>query len=413
MLRLLLLLLPIAVVAQPAVGATEAERVAPIEGYARAAPAAAASSVESLAGYLTRPARTDRERALAIYCWIASNIVYDSSTFGSAPGSEEVLRTRRAVCEGYAVLFEALAEAAGLKAEVIHGDAKGVGPAAAVGPDGLVSHAWNVVFIAGKWELVDATFGAGRREEDGRWVRAYTDHYFLTSPEVFGYDHLPEEARWQLVGRPLSREEFLKRVKVLPPFFEFGLRLDGPVEGRIEAQDSLQLRVGAPQDTLVVASISRNGREVGEGSTFAQREGDEFVLQAAFPEAGNYTLRVFARKRGGADRQYDCALEYSVHARQGTRQAFPRMYGSFQERGCRVEQPLAGVLPAGKLVKFSVCVPGAEEVAVGPSGPLHRLTSDGNGAFSGWVPVQPSGAVVYARFPKQRKYEGLLQYRVD
>jgi transglutaminase/protease-like cytokinesis protein 3 len=204
-----------------------------IDAHARAAPSAPCTSITSLASYLTAPARSDREEARALFTWIALNINYDVSRFGQPPDPDSVLAERRAVCAGYAALFKALAEAAGLEAEIVHGHAKGTGPQAAISADGLLTHDWNAVKIDGRWALLDCTWGAGRLNERKQFVKRFTDHYFLTPPELFIYDHLPLEDRWQLLQRPVTKSEFMARAWVQSAFFEHGLRLVSHEQSRI------------------------------------------------------------------------------------------------------------------------------------------------------------------------------------
>jgi len=412
MVRTIALLLVILLTASVAAASTSSRDFAAIDAHARSAPESAARSIESVADYLTKSSRDDREKARAIFCWIAHNITYDISFLGKTPNPQTTLERRRAVCAGYAALFQALAEAAGLKAEIIHGSSKGPGPAAAIGPDGLLNHDWNAVQIDGTWGLVDCTWGAGRLDERGRFSKRYTDHYFLTPPELFAYDHFPDEPRWQLLDPPLPKETYLRRVKVQPAFFECGLRLLTHGEARIDAGSSLSVRLGAPAETLVVAALSQNGADLTDGYTFAQRAEGGFTIDVVFPAAGDYTLTVFARARGDAGSQYDSAIEYSVHARSGTDRVFPKMYASFQERDCHLEAPFDGVLHAGEAVEFRARVPGAEDVAVRVKGLAQHLSARGDDVFSGSVLPEQGQATLFARFPGRTKYEGLVQYQV-
>jgi transglutaminase/protease-like cytokinesis protein 3 len=393
-----------------AVGA-EAEFAA-IDGHARSAPQAATGSIDSLAAYLVAPARDDRAKARALFTWIALNINYDVSCFGEPPEPAAVLKTRRAVCAGYAALFKALADAAGLEAMVIHGHAKGVGPKAAIGPDGLLTHDWNAVKIDGQWALVDCTWGAGRLDEHGRFRRRFCDHYFLTPAELFIYDHLPSDDRWQLLHAPVSRQQFAARVWVQPAFFEHGLRLVSHESRLIEADNSLAVTIHAPRDTLIVASLSQSGWDLDENHTFSQREADQFVIRAMFPSPGDYVLRVFSRKRDAPTQDYESALEYTVRARGSTDTVFPKMYVSFQQRECHLASPLSGVLGDGESVDVQLRVPGAEDVIVGVSGLARHLARAGDGVFVGEVVVERGQAGVFARFPGSTRYEGLLRYEV-
>lgn len=67
---------------------------------------------QNLVQYLTKPCRSDVEKARAIIRWIGENIQYDhhSLKIGSRgdQSEEAVLCFRRAVCEGYANVFKHL-----------------------------------------------------------------------------------------------------------------------------------------------------------------------------------------------------------------------------------------------------------------------------------------------------------------
>ncbi len=385
---------------------------AAIDAHARSAPPSVSRSIDSVAAYLTAPAQDDRERARALFTWIAVNVNYDSSLLGKPPDPEVVLEKRRAVCAGYAALFKALAEAAGLEAQIIHGYAKGTGPEAAIESDGLLTHDWNAVRIDGEWTLLDCTWGAGRLDEQYRFRKRFTEHYFLTSPEMLVYDHFPLDDKWQLLRAPISKGEFLARAWVQPAFFEHDLRLVSHGRSKIEADDSLAIVIGAPEDTLVLASMSQNGWGLEEGHTFAQRGPDGFVIRAAFPAPGNYVLRIFARRRNARTQEYESAVDYIVRAKRSTDRIFPKMYVSFQERGCYLTSPISGILKADAPVEFRVRIPGAEDVVVGVNGLARHLGRAGDGAFAGKVVVERGQAAVFGRFPGSKRYEGLLLYEV-
>lgn len=82
--------------------------------------------------------------------WIEANIAQEAVDVFSA---DDVLRERRAECQGHAYLFAALARALGLPTRVVNG----VVYMAAQG--GFLYHTWNEVWIEGQgWRPVDATF---------------------------------------------------------------------------------------------------------------------------------------------------------------------------------------------------------------------------------------------------------------
>ncbi len=102
-----------------------------IDSHALNAPASAEGNVPSLAAYLAKPAKNDREKARAIFRWITENIDYNVDVFFNegtgATNSEDVLKSRRSICYGYSDLFLSLAGEMGLQAVRISGYGKGYG----------------------------------------------------------------------------------------------------------------------------------------------------------------------------------------------------------------------------------------------------------------------------------------------
>jgi hypothetical protein len=174
----------------------------------------------------------------------------------------------------------------------------------------------------------------------------------------------------------------------------------------------LEVTVGAPQDTAVTAALCQGGRQLAEEYTFTQREATGFVVRAAFPSRGSYLLRVFARQRDAVAQTYEAAVEYTVEARSGAGSgaAFPEVYDSFLARECRLERPLTREIPAGGKVQFALTAPGAEEVVVGRSDEVWWVLEKQGDRFSAEVLTERGEVTVFARFPGERRYEGLLKY---
>jgi hypothetical protein len=97
------------------------------------------------------------------------------------------------------------------------------------------------------------------------------------------------------------------------------------------------------------------------------------------------------------------------------------MYLSFQEGNCVLGEPMSGVLPANKPVRFNLTAPGAEEVLVFCDGSASRLARQDGGAFLGSVTLSRGEAVVFAKYPsaslragpEQSKHLALLKYGVN
>ncbi|UCC68807.1 MAG: hypothetical protein JSV79_02440, partial [Armatimonadota bacterium] len=380
-----------------------------------------ATSVESLALYLRQRTRDERERARAAFSWIAHNVSYDGSLRGENARPEGVLAARRAACYGYAVLFEALAEAMGIEAEIVTGHGKGRGYQPGQGRDSAQDHSWNAVKTNGAWGLVDCTWGAGHFNEQGRFVQRFTDHYFLTPPEEFAYDHLPDDPKWQLLATPISETEYLNRVHLKSLFFERGLWLVSHRAAGIQAGSSLQVTIGAPPDTALTAAVlaaapRKDGKQLAKQYVFTQREGDGFVVRAVFPSPGSYLLRVFARPRAAIGEEFETALNYAVRALSGAGAGagFPEVYDSFLARECWLQYPLTREIPAGQKVGFALSVPRAEEVVVLRSDDEWSALEKHGDRFWGEVLTETENGkvTVFAKFPGKKRYEGLLRYVV-
>jgi hypothetical protein len=408
--RVLLLFLCAVAVAGACRPAAAAGEYAAIDAHALAAPASAERSVSTLAAYLARPARSDREKARAIYRWITEHINYDLRLFGQSADAQTTLARRRAVCAGYAGLFAALAKEAGLEAVVVRGNSKGVNYEIGHTTTVPSNHAWNAVKIDGRWQLVDCTWGTGAFEGSG-FVRRFTGHYFLTPPDTFADDHFPDDPKWQLLGRPLSPTDYLSRAQRRPAFFANGLELQSAKTASIEAGDSMQVNLGAPRQAVVMASLSRRGRALDDRYLFTQREGDGVAIRVVFPDKGDYVLSVFAGPKSAAHTSLDLALEYAVTARGGRDDvSFPQALGDFAVHECQLRGPRARQLPAGKSVEFDVVVPGADDVIVGTGGAAQHLTARGGGRFAGYAKLTRGDVLVLARFSRGDQYQGLLRY---
>lgn len=194
------------------------------------------------------PSYTDKARA--IFTWFHHNIHYDTvAFFGNNVRSMSVEQTifgGRAVCQGYAETYKAIANRAGLDCIMVCGHGKGFGhvplkkgerPPQAK-PDG---HAWNAVRIdGGEWKLIDACWGAGHICGNSQlYKQEFSPDQFTSSNEKFGLRHFPQDSGHQFRsdGRTVSWEEYFRGpVDGEPPTFY----TNGHQEGI--AEDSVQPR---------------------------------------------------------------------------------------------------------------------------------------------------------------------------
>ncbi|MFQ5605642.1 MAG: transglutaminase domain-containing protein [bacterium] len=386
-----------------------------IDRHALNTPKSAKSSLKRLADYLTNPSMTDLQKARAIFRWITENIEYDAQgLFTGNYGDlrpESVLQSGRAVCDGYSGIFESLGKAAGLEIVKISGYSKGYGYTIGTHFTGPPNHAWNAVKIDGQWRLFDATWGAGYLNDSRQFVREFQEHYFLTPPEEFIYDHYPTAPRWQLLDPPISKRHYEKLVYLQPAFFVNGLAIESHPNSTIQTDDQVVVTLKAPASTLLLARLEQNNRVLDRSLTFLQKTPNRYQIYAVFPRAGKYVLRVFAKQKSEPGR-YSGALAYQIEARKGshTDAGFPMLYASYDEHNVRLYYPMSGKLKSGSTKKFKLRVPEAEEVAVIHGNDFFPLTKAG-ALFQGEIEIKRGKMGVFAKFPGDRQYVALLQYK--
>lgn len=174
-----------------------------------------------LTSNLIKNAATDREKARAIFIWIADNIAYDhhfinkkkkvkpfkpnnksdiSSQFSEWEDDylEKVLSRKRAICDGYAKLFNKMSNYAGLETDIVSGYTKD--SPSHIGRMGEENHAWNAIVLDGKYYYLDVTWAAGGcgKDEDGKLIpftKSFDNFYWLTPTDKFLRDHFPTDPK--------------------------------------------------------------------------------------------------------------------------------------------------------------------------------------------------------------------------
>jgi hypothetical protein len=404
-----------AMLAVAARGASAQDRFAATDAYADAAPSSVEQSVPALAAYLARSGPDDLTRTRAVYRWVTRHIDYDVPGFRSGNYGdftpEAVLRRRLSVCEGYSRLTQALGTAMGLQVEVVKGWSKGYSYASGDRINGPINHSWNAVRIDGRWRLMDPTWGGGYLDERGQYVREFQEHYFLTAPDRFAFDHLPADPRWQLLERPLSMAEFADRVYVRPMFFQTGFSIRSNPHARIATGDRVTVTLGVSQPVAMIAEVvdPLTDRPLTGEHAFVQVNDVQAEIRAAFPRAGDYVIRLFAKSRG-APGDLEWILDYRVKASRGTNDAtFPEAYRSFGTSGAWLLDTPGGVLDVGRTYHFRLRAPGAVDVMLVSGGQRTTLARAGD-EFSADVSAQPGEAVIYAKYGAASGYLGLLKY---
>ncbi|CAG8742676.1 14327_t:CDS:2 [Dentiscutata erythropus] len=284
-----------------------------VDEYARETPESETKSEARLANYLTSVWDDDIYKLRAIFAWITDNITYDCDSFFSGKlshkSAKDVLKTRTAVCAGYAELFYGLANEAGLRVWQISGNAKGAGFQAGdtIGPnDRAYAHAWNGALYKGEYLLIDSTWGAGH-VNNNKFNKKFQPFYFLTSPTKFIYSHFPEQSSQQYLQPTITRKEFNNQPHYKSDFFNEGLRFLRFYGSVIEAIDdniilNLEQSIDDGRINKVTAFLEWKGQRI---DAFSQRlaipgpnGGILHRLRIGCPTRGEGKLQLFYSKEG-------------------------------------------------------------------------------------------------------------------
>ncbi|XXG94227.1 hypothetical protein Hte_000481 [Hypoxylon texense] len=173
-----------------------------------------------LANVLCGPFPSATDKARAIFTWCHHNIAYNVEEFFGkcikGRSVDETIFHGKAVCQGYAEVYQAIAQRAGLQCVVVGGHGKGYGytpltknqPPPPRDPTG---HAWNAVSIDnGEWKLLDACWGAGSVGNQ-QYHKQFKPQMFCLSNELFGLKHFPQNEQYffRSDGRIPTWEEYM------------------------------------------------------------------------------------------------------------------------------------------------------------------------------------------------------------
>lgn len=172
-----------------------------------------------LAKGITAGCKSRYDKIKAIYQWICKNISFDTDY--RIHTADECIDKKKGVCQAYCELFYQLAKAVGVKVEIVQGISKNYH-----GMIGSSGHGWLFAYTRRNHGfLLDPTWGAGSVKGNSFIQNKNIWIWFDTNPEWIILSHHPDNYTYQLIDKPISRDEF----KALPPvddiWVEYGLNI--------------------------------------------------------------------------------------------------------------------------------------------------------------------------------------------
>jgi transglutaminase-like putative cysteine protease len=276
-------------------------------------PPEAEATIEGVGRYIAAHETDPWLRVKALHDYVADRIAYDAAAYAAhAVPSEDgdatsVFRRKTGVCAGYAELLVALGKVTGDEIVYVVGDAR-----SRTRPMEGEGHAWNAAKIDGAWYLLDATWDAGY-VEGSTFTKRYSTAYLFAPPDQFAISHYPEDAKWQLLERPLSHADFFRRPVLAPAFFAHQLELVQPDRSQVTTGGALDVALRNPRGAFVMADFVPKGAPDGARGLKRDCSGDGHTsLRCTFPAAGTYDVRLYVNDAKYGTYEYAGGVEVNA-----------------------------------------------------------------------------------------------------
>ncbi|XP_068135242.1 uncharacterized protein [Hyperolius riggenbachi] len=228
----------------------------------RAARVNSSGTLEQLVKELTQDTNTELEKTRVIWMWICRHIEYDIGLLRTkslvSPDPDVVLHTRKGTSTGYCSLFESMCSLAGIQCRTVSGFSKGTSHKPGQILSGDPDYTWNMVYLEGRWHLLDATWGAGHVDENiSKFTFQYNEFYFLTHPALFIGEHYPEQPDCQLLETSVTRKQFEQSVHLRSHFYNLGLISSQPETAFIETdKGKVSIVLESQKNMLYIFSLN-------------------------------------------------------------------------------------------------------------------------------------------------------------
>lgn len=218
------------------------------------------TDIQTLSIRIINDFNSDEERVRAIFSWITQNISYNTninpyvanglkSYFSEYQKARDlkkekkekmnsIMKTKKAMCYGYSLLFKNLCEKIEVKSKIIYGYTR-TNPKIIGINRTYKDHAWNLVKINNEWKIIDVTWASGYEDiYSKRFVKRFNDYYFFTDPNNFIKHHLALNPKNQLTNKPTSKDEFFSKPIFYPEYFKTNIQLSSKHNGIINVNNS-------------------------------------------------------------------------------------------------------------------------------------------------------------------------------
>ncbi len=354
-----------------------------------------------------------------LHDWIALNISYDAFSFSRGVIPEQsysnVLKARKAVCDGYSSLFLQMCTLAKIKCLKLSGYARAV-EYDPLSPEisSQTNHAWNAVFISGNWYLVDVTWDAGYIKGEGTYsfVKRYATEYFLLEPRYMIHTHFPESSKWQLLPTKLTKNDFYALPYLTGDFFD-SVEATEPVLTSInKASETAVLKLMVKDGNRISAHLTNSQGIVLKSMTLVTLVDGVYQIQMSFPKSGLYSLQLYSGKNGKTLSSIG-EIVYSVSS--GLERNFPDQYDSSVGSSYKLLSPESGYLKVNTEAVFRLYIPNRQSAYVSYNRELIPMDATADGIFTLSMIPTKKGEKLMIMLPlegRKGSYETILSYTI-
>lgn len=248
---------------------------------------------DSLGSYFTN----DFDKFRAYFKWATNNLTYTYAATGY--DAKKALKTRKAVCAGYADLLTDLCYHAKIQCKTINGFAKTRKHELDI-EFTQPNHAWNAVKLDGRWYLVDATWAAGTFDDKTqRFNRSFNEYFFYADSSHFLRQHFPVDGDkyFQMVDTLIDLPAFNLLPIYYSTFYENDMRNEYPKTKNQSYSCTedfcFSFSSTKPINTIHIELMDKETGVKSLQNIAIEKTGNNYYATTRFEYEGNYYLTVY------------------------------------------------------------------------------------------------------------------------
>ena len=216
-------------------------------------------------------------------------------------------------------LYKDLCAWAGVQIVIISGYIKK--PGYKIG-DSIFKHKWCLLNCGRDKEyLIDPYMFMGDDRDEYKKPKEFKPYYFLTPPEFFIENHIPDEEKYQFISKILKVREFTKKPQTVAEEFynavyKYNFKLQNYYKPEINCKDSeIVIKFLVDSMELEIECLT-NGRKLPEDKAFISNNGfrNRYDITIIFPSNGEYKLNIIGKQTGSV-RDKDRLFTFKINAK--------------------------------------------------------------------------------------------------